>query len=201
MFFMGDVKQSNSVDADVAFTQKGVITLGWQGNYYFPISNHSIGMGISFSELDMTKSNYGSGSVDYPTEVNAYTYGEYRSKDQGTTFLYGVDYEKSSSFDLSESNNQGKIVLEDNSLIYGTLGIARSIGFSKTSIFTKLTLSKTLISKSSSGKNYSGYKTNFYINKKMNKDFYIFSNFRYQNLSTSSDLQVIRLGFGFGVLF
>lgn len=201
MYFMGDAKQSNGVDADVSFTQKGLLTLGWQGNYYFRISNHSLGMGIAFSELDMIKSNYGSGSVNQPTEINSYIYGEFKSKNVDTTFLYGLDYEKSSSFDLAESNNQGKIIIEDNNLTYGTLGFARSFNFFSSSIFSKLTFSKTLFSKSSSSEKYSGYKTNFYLNKKMNKDFYLFTNFRYQSLSDESELQIIRFGFGFGILF
>jgi hypothetical protein len=199
-YFYGKLNQSNG-SQNVDFTQKGLLTLGGQGNLYFKDSLHSLGMGLSGSKIETATSNFNLGQVHLPREFNSYLYGEYRFRENKPTLHYGIDYEKFSSIHLSESKDLQKVVLENNSIIYASVGISAPLSVLRTSLFTKLIVSKSLSSTSTLGHSYQGFKTSMTMNIKINKLAYVMSSIKYQHLSDQDDIEMLRVGLGFGLMF
>lgn len=194
-YFRGELDQKNGYQS-AEFDHQSFINFGGQGNYYLNQTNHSLGFGLSAAKIDKASSNFDLGDVNLPWELNGYLYGEYKLQRRKTTFHYGFDYEKFSSIDLKESDTEQEVVLEKNSLVYGSFGVSTPFSILRTSFFTKLIFSRTLISNS-----YEGYRTTLYLNKKFGQRYYIMSNFRYQSLSDESDMKIFRVGLGLGIMF
>lgn len=200
MYFLGSMTQSGS-GGEVSFRERGIITLGSQGNYYFPHSPHSIAAGLSVTKLNLAKSNLDYEIVNFPLESSAYLHGEYLFKKSQSSFHYGLDYENISSFDLNETSKRDEIVLDKTSFIYASVGASKAFNFFNTSLFAKLLISTPISSSSKTENSYKGQRIILNLQKKFHKRYFIYTHLKYFNFSDKDKLNGTRVGLGGGLLF
>jgi hypothetical protein len=204
----GRFTQSYPQDVEFEFYQNSPITLGSSFSYYPKDSLWSFTGSAYFSYLLATSNNLNDADVDVPAEIGLNFYPEYRFVKYNFTGYFGLDYEKFSTFNIGGLENATQeILLDQNSVIYGTIGVSKLINVFNTPFFTKLSFSHSLsstISPNSKGSQdstpYTGYKFLWYVNRKFNNRLYLHTLFKYHKMNGPSELTTLRLGLGFGFI-
>lgn len=218
-FYMASVgifTQQTPTVAKINFFQNSPISLGTSATYYPKKSRFSYSGSVYYSLLTATGANISDQTIDIPPEIGFNGYLEYRWEEKNVTVYGGADYESFASFNMEGLQNDKKIYVDENSVLYATVGLSKAIHIFDRPIFIKTSLSKSI--SSSYTKNappptisvsdfrdegaYDGYKFLFYTNYKFSDRFYFHSLFKYHTMTGPSDLTTLRIGVGFGyVLF
>lgn len=210
LFYMasyGQFTQVNPRYAEVKFLQNSPATLGASFSYYPQKSDWSFAWSTYFSYLLATGNNLDSSNVSVPPEIGATFYNEYRFKNQNFTGYFGLDFEKFSTFNMGGIQRQRKILLDENTVLYATVGISKLVHVFGSPFFTKISISKSLttsITENPQGVTsegaYDGFKFLWYVNKKFSKKLYLHTLFKYHSMDGPSKLSTLRLGVGFGYI-
>ncbi len=203
----GKFSQKDPKTAEVEFFQNSPVSTGVSLSYYPKDSNWSFASSAYMSYLLASGNNLDDSNVSVAPELGATFYPEYRFVNHNFTGYFGVDYERFSTFNMGGIQQNRKILLDQNTVLYATLGVAKLVPVFKSPFFTKFSISKSLTSsidsnpdgiESSGG--YNGYKILWYVNKKFTDRLYFHSLFKYHWMDGPSELTTLRLGLGIGYI-
>jgi len=208
MSSLGVFNQKNSDVGDVKFNQNAPFSAGISFSYYPRNKLYSFSFGGYFSYLWASVNNLTNEKVEIPPELGANLYGEYRLIDYNTTLYSGLDFERFSTFNMEGLKQAETIYVDNNTVLYATLGMAKAVDVFDRQLFIKTSLSKSIVTGYSNsspypitGKNsYDGYKFLFYVNYKLNDKLYINSLVKYHWMSGPSQLTTFRFGAGVGYI-
>ncbi|WP_127716119.1 hypothetical protein [Halobacteriovorax sp. HLS] len=210
-FYMGSLgkfSQVNNIGTTINFFQNSPVSVGIASSYYPDGKLYSYAGSIYYSTLKAAVSNVGSGEIAVPAEVGANLYYEYRLKRYNLTVYGGVDYETFSTFNMGAVNNSAKLLVDENSIIYATVGVSKLLKVRSYKLFTKFSISKSISSSQTiaaggvdTGTSYDGLKYMVYLNYKISKKFYLHSLFKMHTMSGPDELTTTRIGLGFGYIF
>lgn len=210
LFYMasyGKFSQSNPQFADVTFLQNSPVSLGASFSYYPKQSDWSFAWSTYFSYLLATSNNLDSSDVSVPPEIGATFYNEYRFKSPSFTGYFGLDYEQFSTFNMGGIQRQRRILLDENTALYFTVGASKLVHVFGSPFFTKLSVSKSIATAIDSNPDgvtseggYDGFKFLWYVNKKFSQKLYLHTLFKYHFMDGPSKLTTLRLGVGFGYI-
>lgn len=211
LFYMasyGKFTQTDKETAKVFFTQNSPITLGTSLVYFLKNSHWSISSSAYYSYLLASANNLDDSKVSVPGELGANIYGDYRFVNHDFTGYFGLDYERFSTFNHGKLHQDNEILLDQNSVIYATIGFARLFEFMNHNFYTKISFSKSItssITPHSEGfqnkRGYEGYKFMGYLNKKFTERLYLHTLFKYHKMTGASELTSMRIGLGLGYIF
>ncbi len=204
----GRFTQSYPQDVEFEFYQNSPITLGSSFSYYPKDTLWSFAGSAYFSYLLATSNNLNDADVDVPAEIGLNFYPEYRFAKYNFTGYFGLDYERFSTFNIGGlENDQEEILLDQNSVVYGTIGVSKLVNVFSVPFFTKLSFSHSLASSidpnskgSKDSTPYTGYKVLWYVNKKFTDRLYLHTLFKYHRMDGPSELTTLRLGLGLGYI-
>jgi hypothetical protein len=215
VFYMasqGLFSQKSSQVADLEFSQNTPITAGVSLTYYPKNSLYSYAVSSYFAYLLPSTNNLTSESTKIPPEIGFNTFGEYRFVRQNFTLYGGPDIERYSTFNMDGLSNDQKIYVDQNVAVYATFGISKAFTIFDKQIFTKTSISKSVVTKytsalpstvnysTTSNSSYDGYKLMMYINYKFSNKFYFHSLIKYHTMNGPSNLTTLRIGIGFGYI-
>lgn len=210
LFYMasyGKFSQSNPQYADVTFMQNSPVTLGASFSFYPKKSDWSFAWSTYFSYLLAAGNNLDSSNVTVPPEIGATAYSEYRFKNYNFTGYFGLDYEQFSTFNMGGIQRQRKILLDQNTALYFTVGVSKLVHVFGSPFFTKLSFSKSVMTSLDPNADgiisdgaYDGFKFLWYVNKKFSQKLYLHTLFKYHSMDGPSKLSTLRLGVGFGYI-
>lgn len=210
LFYMasnGRFTQKDSKTAEVEFYQNSPVTLGTSLSYYPENSLWSFSGSAYASYLIAAANNLDDKNVNVPPEIGANFYNEYRFENYNFTGYFGLDYERFSTFNMGGIQKDKKVILDQNSTVYATVGVSKLAYIFDSPFFTKLSFSKSLSSTIDSNPDglkssgaYEGYKMMWYLNKKVSQKFYIHTLLKYHWMDGPSELTTLRVGLGFGYI-
>lgn len=208
MTSQGLFTQKSNDGISLNFTQNTPVTAGVSLNYFPKNTLFSTSASAYFAYLVPAVSNISSENTKTPPEIGFNIFGEYRLLNQNLTLYGGPDIERFSTFNTEGIANENKIYVDQNKVIYATLGMQRSIDIFNKHIFIKTSLSKSILSKYENAfpnhqlnpDPYQGIKYLLYINYKFSPKFYFHSLIKYHVMSGPSNLTVLRVGIGFGYI-
>lgn len=183
--------------------QNSPLTLGFGGNYLFSGQKDMLVTSAYLSLLRQSEVSDGRNSttptIKVPNEIGINTYLQHFMKEFDFSIYEGLDYEKFSSFNTTEYVQQGTdLAVNTNSIILGTVGLAKSFTFLEQKILTKISVAKILNSTSSAGaaNSFSGQRFLFFASLKGAANFSY--NFLYKRhiLKGPTNLTVDRIGIG-----
>lgn len=203
----GRFTQSDPDVAEVEFYQNSPVTVGTSFNYFPQNTRWSFAWSGYLSYLLASGNNLDDSNVDVAPEIGLTFYNEYRFTDWNFTGYFGFDYERFSTFNMGGIQQERKILLDENTALYATVGFSKLVQVFGTPFFTKLSFSKSLttsIEPNSEGiantEGYDGYKFLWYVNKKFTDRLYLHTLFKYHSMTGPSELKTLRLGVGFGYI-
>lgn len=204
----GSFTQNTSNGTNLKFSQNSPVTAGVSLNFFPKNSLFSYSASGYYSYLLPADSNLDSGNFTIPPEYGANFFGEYRFTNYNFTAYAGPEIERFSTFNTEGIINENKIYMDQSKVIYGTLGLQRSISLIGKNIFIKASYSRSLISTFTNDypnhqlapSSFSGSKFMFYLNYKFNQKFYFHSLIKYHVMTGPSNLSVFRVGIGFGYI-
>jgi hypothetical protein len=210
-FYMGSLGKFSQVSTQgttINFFQNSPVSIGIASSYYPEGKKYSFAGSLYYSTLKAAASNVSNGEVSVPAEVGGNIYYEYRIKKINSTLYGGLDYETFSTFNMGAVNQSAKLLVDKNSVTYFTFGISRLLKIRTYKLFTKFSLSKSIMSSQTvdsqgidPGIGYDGYKAMIYLNYKISKKFYLHSLFKMHKMSGPDELTTTRIGLGFGYIF
>ncbi|WP_408095757.1 hypothetical protein ACJVC5_11990 [Peredibacter sp. HCB2-198] len=210
IFYMasyGKFTQKDPATAEVEFYQNSPVTLGLSSSYYPKQSLWSFQASAYASYLLASANNLDDKNVKVDPELGLTFYPEYRFVKQNFTGYFGVDYERFSTFNMGGIQQDRTILLDSNTVLYGTVGFSKLVHVFKTPFFTKLSFSHSIVSKNDPNSkgikntdDYTGYKILWYVNKKFTERLYLHTLFKYHVMDGPSELKTLRLGIGFGYI-
>lgn len=210
MFYMasyGQFTQSNPNIASLTFLQNSPVSLGAAFTFYPQDSNFSVAWSAYFSYLLAAGNNLDGSDVSIPPEIGGNVYGEYRFINWRFTGYFGLDFERFSTFNLGGIQNDRKIYVDQSRVFYLTAGFSKLINIFGHKFFTKLSGSMSINETTTNDPRgvptttpYSGAKVLWYLNKKIGKNWFLHTLFKYHFMSGPSDLETLRLGVGFGYI-
>lgn len=210
LFYMasyGKFTQKDSQTAEVEFYQNSPVTLGASLSYYPHRSNWSFASSAYVAYLLASANNLDDSNVKVDPELGFTLYPEYRFIKYNFTGYFGIDYERFSTFNMGGIQEERKILLDQNTVLYATVGFSKLVQVFGSPFFTKLSFSHSITSKNephSDGipntEDYTGYKILWYVNKKFNDKIYLHTLFKFHQMDGPSELQTLRLGVGFGYI-
>ncbi|MCM2351140.1 MAG: hypothetical protein NDI69_14060 [Bacteriovoracaceae bacterium] len=210
LFYMasyGKFTQKDPERAEVDFYQNSPITLGASFSYYPKDSNWSYASSGYVSYLMASANNLDDSNVSVAPELGVTLYPEYRFNQYNFTGYFGLDFERFSTFNMGGIQEDRKIILDENTVLYATVGFSKLVHVFGSPFFTKFSFSHSLSSQISTnpdgideGGNYTGYKFLWYVNKKFNDKIYLHTLFKYHTMDGPSELQTLRLGVGLGYI-
>lgn len=214
LFYMnssGTFSQSTPDTVAINFKQNSPISLGFAMTFYPKDRPYSTSFSTYYSSLKSPSNSLTEESITIPPEIGFNLFEEYRWQKRNVTFYSGPDFEKFSLFNLAGIQDQSKIYVDGVSVLYLTVGAAKSFPLFNKTFFSKLSLAKSVIStyqnnapasesNSLSTKGYMGYRFLFYLNYKVNSKLYLHTLLKYHTMSGPSDLTTLRIGFGVGYI-
>lgn len=208
MASIGNFSQENDSLAKVEFKQNSPVTLGLMYTHYPKKGKYTIASSAYFSYLLAASSNLGEDNVEVPLEVGFNIYYQYPFS-KGSFNLYGgLDYEKFNTFNLAGVENDESLLFDENQLGFLTFGFSKAFKVKKRKFLFKGSFSQSVFSSRTVGfaddedtSSYSGSKIMAFLMSKINKQYFMSTLFKYHILSGPSDVNVMRVGMGFGYLF
>ncbi|HXH75673.1 MAG TPA: hypothetical protein VNJ08_11940 [Bacteriovoracaceae bacterium] len=211
IFYMasfGKFTQKDTTAAEVEFYQNSPFSVGTALSFYPKNTRWSFAASAYFSYLLASGNNLDGSDVKVPPEIGGNLYHEYKFVEKNFTGYYGLDYERFSTFNMGAIQNNHEILLDNNTVLYLTVGVSRSIQLFDHAFFNKLSFSKSLSTTTEThpqgfpvAGGYDGYKIMWYLNKKISPSMFIHSLFKFHAMSGPSELTTLRLGVGFGYIF
>lgn len=211
IFYMASYGRFTQTDSSVAyieFNQNSPVTIGSGVSYYPMDSKWSVAGSAYVSHLLASGSNLDNRNVTIPPEIGANLYGEYKFMERNFTGYFGFDYEQFSTFNMGAIQQNQKLLVDRNTVLFATVGGSSALELFGSPFFTKLSFSRSLATTTdahSGGTNtsggYEGYKVMWYVNKKISPDMFIHSLIKYHWMEGPSDLKTLRIGLGFGFIF
>lgn len=211
VFYMasyGKFTQEESKLVKVESYQNSPVTLGTAFTYYSKDSHWSYATSAYVSYLLTSGNDLDDKDVKVPPEVGLNFYPEYRFEKQKFTGYFGLDYERFSTFNMGAIQQNRTVLLDQNSVVYATVGVSKLISILGAQLFTKVSLSKSLVTTTEThsdgideDSSYEGYKFMWYLNKKVSQTIFVHTLFKYHTMDGPSKLTTIRLGAGFGYVF
>lgn len=210
LFYMassGTFNQKSSDNIAISFNQNSPISLGYATSYYSNESRWSQSGSIYFSYLAAGTSSQES-SVSIPPEIGGSYYLNYQKSNLLWPYL-GFDFEKFNSFDINILQTTNKLDLETNNVLYATFGNSFLFNIFGLKLYSKLSVSKTIFSKTSTtvtntingDLNYSGFRYLVYLNTKISKKFFVHFLYKQHIFEGPTKLNIARSGIGFGYNF
>jgi hypothetical protein len=213
LFYMasiGDFNQTSTQGTTVSYNQNSYGTFGYQANYYPKNTPYSVSSSAYVSVFTPATAALPPYRVTLPSEIGFNAYGEYLWQKKRVTWHGGVDYEKFSSFNFTGIEEDQKVYLDRISVIYLTAGASYVFSVFNLPLYTKVSLSKSVVSSTSTefvssagtakAESLSGMKALFYLNYKFTDKFFFHSMLKYHKMSGPSDLTSVRLGVGVGYI-
>lgn len=191
---------------EIDFQQNSPVTLGSSFSFYPETGPLSYAWSAYFSHLVAASNSLDDSIIDIPLEVGLNFYTEYRFERFRFTGYAGLDYERFHTFNLQGIVDEGKIFLDENKVLYLTVGATGMVNVFQSSFLTKLSLSASLSSSTTAGyddglnENFSGFKALWYVNKKISEHFYVHTLLKYHQMSGPSELSTFRIGVGVGYI-
>lgn len=201
MSSLGNYEQKANNES-ISFQQNSPMTLGGAFSYYTQNKLYSFSTSVYLSYLSTSVNSQTTGTISPPLEKGGNFYGEYRTDKYNMTFYSGLDLENFSALNLRSFQLNNKVYLDSITASYLTLGVTRPFTLFNKKFFTKISVSKSLMttykSADQNAEKYSGSKFLFYLNYKLNDKFYLHSLIKYHTMSGPSDLTIFRIGVGVG---
>jgi hypothetical protein len=203
----GKFSQGNPTLADITFLQNSPATLGITFSYYPLSSKWSYSASLYLSYLLAAGNNIDTNNVSIPPEIGSTFYAEYRFKN--ISGYFGLDFERFTTFNLGGVLDQRRIFLDENKVLYFTLGVSKVITMFGKKFLSKLSIAQSVASgqtASSEGtdlqESFDGTKILFYLNKKINKKWFAHSLFKYHFMESDkqTELTTLRIGIGAGYI-
>ena len=198
---------SNDGNVDISINQNSFWTLGLAGLYYIKNKKHSYSSSIYLSSLEAPKSSLNDSEIDIPFEIGVNAYYQYDFYRKKYSVYGGIDYESFTSYDLGVLQSNKKIVLKNNSVFYATVGATYLFKIKKQTILSKFSISKSLVSSSSSDSSlvgtlegYDGIKLMGYLNYKFAKRWFAHTLYKMHIFSGDDETNISRIGLGFGFI-
>ena len=197
----GLFEQQNGSTAKVTFNQNSYLTFGSSLVYYHKESLISTNMGLYISTFNDTTSSLSTVKTPISPEIGANLYEDFRLIKYGLTVYGGVDYEIFSTFDLAALSESSQVKIIRNNVGYLTLGTSKSFTLLNKVLFTKLSMSQSLLSSNSANTTtYNGNKFLFYLNYKFSDKFFVNSLIKYHLMKGPDNLSSLRVGIGVGYI-
>jgi hypothetical protein len=204
----GNFSQESSSGLKFDHSQNSLLSLGITASFHPVNKRYSFSSSMNYSHMgDASTSLQNQGNISIPGEIDFSAYAHYWFSKYNLSLFGGLDYDTFTTFNLGALTSQGKIVADENNVLYATVGINNLFKVFKQDFYTRVSISKSLNSKTNigpsgtdPGTSYDGYKTLLYVNYKLTKSFFIHSLFKYHSMSGPDDLSTTRFGLGFGYL-
>ena len=206
MLSSGTLKQTTSDGSTISSSRNSPLTAGMSLNYLPQNPQYSLATSAYICLLTSTKVNLNETNVPSPLEFGTTFYGEYRFLNKSFNVYSGLDFETLSGYNLQGTGTGQKIYVENSKFLFFTAGISNFFTIYNFPLFTKFSLSKSILSSydgggpsgTSTSLKYSGYKALFYLNYKFTDKLFLHSMIKYHTLSGPSKLSVLRIGAGVG---
>ncbi len=203
----GQFTQTDPANSSINFTQNSPFSLGLAFSYYPKNSHYSMAWSIYYSYLTAAVNNLTADDISPPPEIGGNFYNEYRFTKFNTTGYLGLDYERFSTFNMGGIANEQKVLFDKNTVLYLTFGASKLFTIFNKKIFTKLSLSKSLVTSHTiheqgvpPSEAYTGVKTMLYLNYKFSKHFFAHFLYKFHTMDGPSKLTTNRGGIGFGYI-
>ncbi len=208
VYYMGSLgifKQDSPKGEKISIYQISPVTIGLSGNYFKKDSPFSTSLSSYFSTQLAPQDQSSVVKLNIPPEIGANVFVEYRYAQLNAVFYAGPDYEKFSLINFESLKNLSNNYIDENSILYLTAGFSKQYIIFNKKLFTKTSLSKSILSttKSSSAKTpipYSAEKILFYLNYKLSDKLFIHTLFKYHMMSGPNKINALRIGIGFGYI-
>lgn len=208
MASVGQFAQENKDIAKVEFKQNSPLTLGALYTYYPKKGKYTISTSAYFSYLLAASSNLGKDNVEVPLEIGLNSYFQYPFSKASYNLYAGFDFEKFNTFSLAGVEKESDLLFDQNQIGFLTVGYSKGFKIAKRFFLFKGSFSQSVFSSRSVGyaddadtTSYTGSKFMLFLMSKMKKDYFLSTLFKYHMLKGPSDVNVMRVGLGFGYLF
>lgn len=208
LFYMasyGMFNESNPDRADLDFYQNSPATIGFAGSYYPKETKYSFSSSLYISTLVAATNNVEDGDLSVPPEIGANIYGEYPFYNLGFVGYAGFDFEKFNSLNLEGLQEEEELLVDQNNVLYFTLGAARHFYIFDRTFFGKASFSRSIASTKELGyadstdtQSFNGQKVMLYLSYKIKEKWFLHTLYKYHWMTGSSELTSQRLGVGFG---
>lgn len=190
-------------ETKINFQQNSPLSLGMTSFYKWS-EETSLTASIYFSYLISATSELSSENVSIRPEVGGNLYWS-RKLGTGWSFFTGLDAERFTAFNIDEMRTTGTIILDENRVSYLTIGIDKFISLSKKGLLLKASVSPVLNSQrldyqtgEAYRNTYKGYKFLLYANTSINESYFFHVLYKHHVMSGPGDIEVQRIGVGFG---
>lgn len=198
-------QENSQAGVSASSQQNSPISLGVMTSYDFS-PTYNLAASLYFSKLTSTSSNLDS-SIDVPLEYGVNTYLTYAPKRWEIAPYGGLDYERFSTFNISELNEGEDPTSIEHNIAYFTLGVGTQFEFFNRIWSARASASQSLHSSASrsiseSGDTFSGQRFLFFLGTRGKSNWSYHALFKQHFLSDGiEDLKITRIGLGFGFSF
>lgn len=208
LFYMASAGSFNQKDdstgIDINFTQNSLLSLGYTGLYYPKGKPYNFSGSAYFSSLNASESNLNQ-KISVSPEIGITGNMEYSFPKYS---LYGgFDFERFFTFNTEKLLNQSTLLMVETNAGYLTFGVNKLFRIWGQSIFSKFSLSKSIMTSTDfttyttkPSKSYDGLKAMFYLNYKFKKKWFAHTLVKYHTMEGPDNLSVLRLGLGVGFI-
>lgn len=204
VFYMASFGRFNQVEGavDVKFQQNSPVTLGYATSYRLG-PDWSLGGSAYFSYLLSADSGLSTEKVSIKPEIG---FNGYVSRRLPKFSVYGgIDFERFTTFDIDTIITSQTVVRDESRVWFGTIGIDKYLKNNRRGLLLRASLSTALASSrinyetgQSVDRPFKGLKFLLYANSPINEKYFIHFLFKQHIMSGAGDLNVNRIGVGFG---
>jgi hypothetical protein len=183
--------------------QVSPITLGFMSQFQFKNSGSVIPASIYFSKLTTSSVGGldGENNLEIPIEIGGNIYYQYSFSSIPISPYIGFDFERFSTFNVSELQNGTPLSARQNSLLYTTFGMGYNFSIKSLRLHLKFSYSKTLSSSTNAANGdeaFTGTRRLIYLNIKQDGPFLMHIFYKHHDLNGATKLSIDRIGIGFG---
>lgn len=209
LYYTGSYGKFSEVSANeqkINSTQNSPISIGFAKSFSFSGSKHSIATSLYWSMLVASdvEGNVSSKKVSSPSEWGGNLYYEQKISQTSWAIYGGLDHEIFSTYNTSELIAGSSLEKRDNNLSFVTAGLTKINQISSFSLISKISYAKSIISKSSTGKEsdkFKGSRALLFLKIKDNKPFSYHFLYKRHMLQGPTKLSINRFGAGIGYDF
>lgn len=191
-------------EGNIKSTQNSLFSLGLGTTVFLDKTNRMLSSSVYWSKLRASKlsgdSVDSSEELETDAEIGFNLYYQQLTTWYGLSFYGGVDYEKFSTFNTSEFLLGQDLALNRNSLFYATAGAARTFFLGDLKALTKVSLSQSIKSSTSSvnpDETFEGQRFTFFASVKGESQFTYHFLYKRHMLDGPTNLTINRIGLGF----
>ncbi len=179
-------------------SQNSPITLGTSFNY---IQSPEERFSASLYMSKLTAMSSDEQQVYVPSEFGVTAYYEKPKAFTKMGYYYGYDYEAFSTFNTDELINGADIEVREQGIHYLTGGLSFNFEAFKRPVFARTSFSYSMLSTSSAGTSFTGFKTMFFLGTALNEQWGINVLWKRHQLAGATSLVISRLGVGVSLSF